>query len=139
MLKGLARLLAHKAFVALVDTATTALVGVTASPVGASGGAALGGVGTLSLGSGAAQAPKLYVPSKADILPPEGEGGGQVPTITVINNFNQDGSVRSEVQASGGKAESETLARGFEAAFMKFILREMQPGGLLYNFGKRPR
>ncbi|NTX58148.1 phage tail tape measure protein, partial [Myxococcus sp. CA039A] len=42
MLKDLARLLAHKAFVALVDTATTALVGATASPVGASGGAALG-------------------------------------------------------------------------------------------------
>ncbi|NTX54629.1 hypothetical protein HR086_25365 [Myxococcus sp. CA039A] len=83
--------------------------------------------------------PKLYVPRKADILPPAGEGAGAAPTITVINNFNQDGSVRSEVQSSGGRGESEKLARGFEAAFMKFILREMQPGGQLHNFVKTRR
>ncbi|MBZ4402490.1 phage tail tape measure protein [Myxococcus sp. AS-1-15] len=157
MLKDLARLLAHKAFLALVDTATGALIGMTTAPAASSGGstvggadlsgmfgsmlgggAGAGGVGKLAAGADVPQVPKLYVPSKADILPPAGEGGGQV-TVSVVNHFGQDGSVTSEVQSSGGRAESERLARAVEAAFTKFILREMQPGGQLYNFVLRTR
>ncbi|WP_141328301.1 phage tail tape measure protein, partial [Myxococcus sp. AB025B] len=43
MLKDLARLLAHKAFMALMDTATGALIGVTTAPGASSGGSTVGG------------------------------------------------------------------------------------------------
>ncbi|NTX09028.1 phage tail tape measure protein [Myxococcus sp. CA040A] len=151
MLKDLARLLAHKAFVALVDTATGALLGAKTSTAGSSGGATVGGAdlsgmfgsmlggaagaggaGKLSMGSASPQAPKLYVPSKADILPPAGESGGAAP-ITLHIHVHQDGTVRSEVQSPGGKAESEKLARGLGAVVLKVLGEQLQPGGMLYN------
>ncbi|WP_163869591.1 hypothetical protein [Myxococcus eversor] len=55
----------------------------------------------------------------------------------MVNHFGQDGSVTSEVQSSGGKGDAENLARGMEAIVTRVIVREMQPGGYLYNFRGR--
>ncbi|WP_194869502.1 hypothetical protein, partial [Myxococcus sp. AB025B] len=95
-------------------------------------------VGKLDFGAEVPQVPKLYVPSKADILPPAGEGGGQV-SVSVVNHFGQDGSVTSEVQSSGGRADAERMARGLSVAIRKALLEEMQPGGSIYNFTARRR
>nr|WP_256433559.1 phage tail tape measure protein [Myxococcus sp. CA040A] len=157
MLKDLARLLAHKAFVALVDTATGALLGATTSTAGNSGGstvggadlsgmfgsmlggsAGAGGAGKLRMGAAPPQVPKLYVPSKADILPPAGESGGAAP-ITLHIHVHQDGTVKSEVQSPGGKAESEKLARGLGTVVLKVLVEQLQPGGVLYNGIRRQR
>jgi len=158
ILKDIARLMAQRAFVALLDTATSAvagawgggtagggsgamvggadLSGMFGSMVGGAAGA--GGAGKLSMGAESLQAPKLYVPSKADILPAAGTGGG-VPSVQLTVHVHQDGSTTSEVESSDGRAEAERAARGLEEAFMRFLHREMQPGGAVYNFSSRRR
>lgn len=151
MLKDLSRLLAHKAFVALVDIGTTALLGgVTGASFSAGGATAGAGVAAgksafdmsapAVMKSGAPYADgaaKLVVPSAPAASAAPASGG--VPPMSFHFTFNQDGSVSTDVQAPGAKEESRAMARQLQATVLKLMLEQLQPGGAIYNFNERKR
>ncbi|GEL74616.1 phage tail tape measure protein [Myxococcus virescens] len=151
MLKDLSRLLAHKAFVALVDIGTTALLGgITGASFSAGGATAGAGVAAgksafdmsapAVMKSGAPYADgaaKLVVPSapaSTDTFP-----AGAVPPINVNVHVHQDGSVSADVQAPGTTEESRRLGQHLGGAVRRVMLEEMRPGGFVYDFVNRRR
>ncbi|WAM23818.1 phage tail tape measure protein [Myxococcus sp. NMCA1] len=148
MLKDLSRLLAHKAFVALVDIGTTALLGgITGASFSAGGATAGAGVAAgksafdmsapAVMKSGAPYAdgaPKLVTPPM-----PSAPAAGGVPAMSFHFTFNQDGSVSTNVQAPGAKEESRAMARQLQATVLKLMVEQLQPGGVIYNANERKR
>ncbi|WP_163998682.1 phage tail tape measure protein [Pyxidicoccus caerfyrddinensis] len=155
ILKDIARLMAQRAFVALLDSATSALAGAWGSGGGAVvGGADLSGmfgamVGGARAAGGPVRAghahvvgelgPELFVPSSSGtIVPNKALGGGDVHmSVQVV--VNADGSSSVDVQSQGGREDAQRMGRHLADTIRKVVGEELQPGGSIYNFTWRRR
>lgn len=135
ILKDLARLMAQKAFVALVDAGLSAFGGGSTSSLSLGGAHAAGGpvraaqahlVGELG--------PELFIPSSSGrIVPNEALGGGDVQ-IPISVTVHSDGSTQVSSSEEGGRPEAERLGKRIGDAIRKVMRKEMALGGMTYTF-----